>query len=65
MPKLNESRTIHVRVKEGSALERLIEKSQLKTPADVLHEMAAAHEATSRNAGARRWDADGIEGSDR
>lgn len=45
MTKLNENGTIQVRVKEGSALERLLLASTHKTVSGALHEVAAAYEA--------------------
>lgn len=45
MAKINENRTIQVRVKEGSALERVLEASPHKTISGALHEIAAAYEA--------------------
>lgn len=44
MTKINENRTIQVRVKEGSALERLLEASPHKTVSGALHEIAATFE---------------------
>ena len=53
MARINENRTIQVRVKEGSALERLLEESPHKTVSGALHEMAAAYDALLRAERAR------------
>lgn len=45
MTKLNENGTIQVRVKKGSALERLLRESTHETTSGALHEIAAAYEA--------------------
>lgn len=55
MAKINENRTIQVRVKEGSALERLLESSPHKTISGAIHEIAAAYEAIKA-----RGQADGV-----
>lgn len=39
------SRSVTFRLKQGSALERYLERAPAKTTSDKLHELAAAHEA--------------------